>query len=154
METPTIGNDEIIAIVIVLLIWSVVAAIPARYAKRKGYNFWVAFLACFFFMLPASFIISMLSPKSATPSVTQQLRTQQICAICGKVNLPSATSCAGCGMAFAPVSATTQGGVTPQLSEETRANVDAGNTRFCSNCGRLNNPTRSTCKSCGSTFAV
>ena len=52
METLTIGAGEIFALFIVGIIWMAMATIPAGYAKRKGYNFWVAYLGSLAFFVP------------------------------------------------------------------------------------------------------
>jgi ribosomal protein L40E len=151
---PTIGTGEIRAILIVFVVLLGFAAIPATYAKRKGYNFWLVYLFGFFFLVPTLIVVAILpsnDQKSTNIARTGQRLGwggPQTCTICGSVNDANVSACAVCGMAFAasPTTATIPDDMS--LSEEVRTQVNERNTKVCRNCGRLNSPGRTTCKTC------
>jgi ribosomal protein L40E len=132
-----------------------------RLAVSKGYSFWLGFIGGIAAWLPTLIILLVIQPKgespvlqSSTPLHLERLGTQKTCSLCNNVNPVNATSCLRCGMTFAASLSASTGVEEMQLSDTLRAEVNEGRTRVCRNCGRLNNPNRATCKSCGAEFAV
>lgn len=137
------------------------AYVTGRIAASKGYSFWLGFIGGVAAWLPTLIILLVIQPKgetavlqSPTPIQQGRLGGHKTCPLCNNVNPINATTCLRCGMAFAASIAPSAAIDTMRLSEELRTEVNEGRTRVCQNCGRLNNPNRTTCKSCGAEFAV
>lgn len=151
-----------LGVMVVGLLFTVgLAYVTGRLAVNKGYSFWLGFIGGIAAWLPTLIILLVIQPKGETPVLQRATPIQQgrlgghkTCPLCNNVNPVNATSCLRCGMAFAASIAPSTGVETLQLSNDLRTEVNEGRTRVCQNCGRLNNPDRATCKSCGAEFAV
>lgn len=161
--------EDVIALLIALVVMSIgllvtigLAYVTGRIASSKGYSFWLGFIGGILAWLPTLIILLVIQPKGETAvlqNVTatrlERLGGQKNCPLCNNVNPVNAIACLRCGMAFAASSGAVGSGTEMmQLSDKVREEVNEGHTRICQNCGRLNNPNRPTCKSCGAEFAV
>lgn len=157
---PTIGVGEMAAVLIVIMLWLGFAILPARFARRKGYNFWLFYFCGLAFLVPTLIIVALLPPNKqqdiniARTGQRLGFGRQQGCTLCGTVNEPNASACVACGMAFASVMSSASAAETMNLSDDLRVEVNEGRTKICRNCGRLNSPSRTTCKTCRAELAA
>lgn len=144
-----------------LMVLSVcMAYLTAWMAQRKGYSFlptflvslitWWATFPIFLFNKPAS----EQPTKIPTDAARQRLGSHRRCSVCNRPNTINAVVCRWCGVPFSIVNNPKTAVETMFLTDDVREEVNEGRIRVCQRCGRLNNPKRSVCKSCGAEFAV
>jgi ribosomal protein L40E len=94
-------------------------------------------------------IVASGTPKyRIQPHVLKRLVEQKVCEYCNTVNVASAYTCIKCQREFGSISMTHPTIETMSLNKELRTQVNDGKVQLCRNCGRLNSPTRTTCKTC------
>lgn len=76
------------------LVAALLASIPARIAKRKGYSFWKAF-AFGFVLFPVAMVV-VLMLKARTPEQIANGNQPRICPSCGRANSASRLTCKEC----------------------------------------------------------
>jgi ribosomal protein L40E len=99
----------------------------------------------------ATILVAIITNKPRTviaPHILARLSDQKICEYCNTVNVASAYTCIKCKREFGSLSMTHPTVETMSLNKELRAQVNDGKVQVCRNCGRLNSPTRTTCKTC------
>jgi hypothetical protein len=73
---------------------ALLASIPARIAKRKGYSFWKAF-AFGFVAFPFAMVVILLL-KTRTPEQIANGNKPRVCPACGRTNSASRLTCKHC----------------------------------------------------------
>lgn len=105
-------------------------------------------------VLKALFVTDVTNKINGSTPAQQRLGERKSCFVCGALNLPTATSCTKCGIAFPFINSSSRAVETMILTDDVREEVNEGHIRVCQRCGRLNSPKRLVCKSCGAEFAV